>query len=212
VNEKGRKKAKAVPLATADVVLGRSKYVVPDSEELRRKIVADAVACGRVVNSVHQPTTRKSCPTTSVIEMSEETVTTEMVIGELPGIMEHYESADPGIPAVKEGIDKRDEECGNEAANNVRITLPGARSGKESFHEERQRAEDCGAGLQERGKRKVVGNENLNSPSSGRSEPKESPQKYRRIDTSPSPIILKERVNYVSILLHGLPCLIFKCA
>lgn len=199
VNGKGRKKAKAVRPATADVVLGRSKYVAPDPEELRRKIVADAAACGRVVNSVHEPATRKSCPTTSVNEMSEERVTAEMVTGELPGFMEHCAPADPVIPAAQECIDIRAEECGNEVANKVRTTPTGARAGKESFHEDRQRAEACGGASQEKRKRKAVGNANVNSPSTGRSDPEGSAQKYRRIDTSPSPIILQERVSYVSV-------------
>ena len=142
----------------------------------------------------------------SVIEPSEERVHAETVTGELPGIMEPSKSGDPGIPAAKEGIHIHAGECGIEAANKVRITPSGARSGKESFHEGRQRAEDCGAGLQERGKRKAVGNANVNSPSSGRLDPEESAQKYRRIDTNPSPIILKERASYVSVLLHG--CLV----
>ena len=212
VNGKGKKKEKAVPTATADVVLGRSKYAVPDPEELRRKIVADAAACGRVVNSMHRPATRKSCPTTSVMETPEERVHAELVTGEVPGIMEHCESRGLGIPAANEGIDIRAGECGNVAANKERITPTSARSEKEFFHEERERADDCGAGLQERGKRKAVGSSNVNSPSSGRSDPEGSAQKYRQVDTSPSPIILKERVSYVSVLLHGLPLLVFKCA
>jgi hypothetical protein len=205
VSGKGKKKAKAVPTATADVVLGRSKYAVPDPEELRRKIVADAAACGRVVSSVHQPAVRKSCPTTSVIETPEERVHVAQVTGEVLAVMEHCETRDPGIPTAKEGINIRAGECGNVAANKERSTPTGARSEKESYHEERQRADDSGAGLQERGKRKAVAALNVNSPSSDRSDPEGSAQKYRGIDTSPSLIILKERVSISPIIPHTIP-------
>ena len=54
---KGRKKVKAVRPATAEVVMGRTKYVVPDPEEMRRKMIADAEACGRVVKSLSHTAT-----------------------------------------------------------------------------------------------------------------------------------------------------------
>ena len=198
---KGKKTAKAMPSKSADVVLGRSKYAVPDPEELRRKIVADAAACGRVVTSLHQRITRKSCPTTSIIETSEEEVHATMVTGELPCIMEHCASPYAATPHAEECNHTHAEECANDAANDVALTPPVARTSKECVHEGQQPAEERGISLQERGKRKAGGNAIVNCHSSGREDPEESAQKYRRIDTSPSPIILKERVGDVQFSL-----------
>lgn len=69
---KGKKKLKAVRPGTADVVTGKSKYVVPDPEEMRQKRIADANACGRVVKSVSIAATRTSCPTTAPAGTSSE--------------------------------------------------------------------------------------------------------------------------------------------
>ena len=100
---KGGEKAKAMHPGTADVVLGRSKFVVPDPEELRRKRIADAVACGRVVKTLSQPTTRRSCPTMVVVETSEEKMHLELVTGGLDNVMEQSGSPVPAIPTACAG-------------------------------------------------------------------------------------------------------------
>lgn len=65
---KGKKKAKALRRGAAEVVLGRSKILVPVPEEMQRKRIEDVVACGRVVKSIVHPATRKSCLTTAKVE------------------------------------------------------------------------------------------------------------------------------------------------
>lgn len=187
---KGRKKVKAVRPATAEVVMGTSKYVVPDPEEMRRKMIADAEACGRVVKSLSQTSTRKSCPTTGVAETSEDRLQPELVTGDQSG------SPVPEMPAAEEGMDTQTQECGNAIADDIIITPSGQRYGKEVVHEEREHAPECARGLQERGKRKAIGNAVHISTSSERSDPAQSAQKYRRLNRSPSPIILKERVSW----------------
>lgn len=59
--------------------MGRFKYVMPDLEEMRQKMIADAEACGRVVTSFSQTATRESCRTTSVAETSEDRLQPELV-------------------------------------------------------------------------------------------------------------------------------------
>lgn len=71
---KGKKKAKSITTGTADVLLGRSKNPVPDPEELRRKRIEDAVACGRVVKTISNPAKRQSGPTTPSPEASEKNI------------------------------------------------------------------------------------------------------------------------------------------
>lgn len=133
---KGRKKVKAVRPATAEVIMGTSKYVVPDPEEMRRKMIADAEACGRVVKS-----TRKSCPTTGVGETSEDRLQPELVTGD------HSGSPVPEMPTAEDGMDTQTQECGNAIADDIRITPSGQRCGKEVVHEERQHATECARGL-----------------------------------------------------------------
>ena len=103
---KGRKKPKTVRHATAEVVMGRSKYVVPDPEEIRRKMIADAEACGWVPKSLSQPATRKSCPTPGAVEPSDNRGEPKLVAGEGPG------SPVPQMPATEEGMDIQPQECG----------------------------------------------------------------------------------------------------
>lgn len=98
-----KKKAKAVRTGTADVVLGRSKIAVPDPEELRRKRIEAAVACGRVVKTLSIPSTRQTCPTTAVGESSEENMHAELVTGGLE-IHSHSPSPVQGIPAASAGM------------------------------------------------------------------------------------------------------------
>lgn len=52
----------------ADVVAGRTKCPVADPNELRRKRIEDALACGRVVKTILHPGTR---PGTTMIDDSE---------------------------------------------------------------------------------------------------------------------------------------------
>ena len=172
---RGRKKAKTVRPATAEVVMGRSKYVVPDPEEIRRKMIADAEACGRVVKSLSQTTTRKSCPTPELVEQSVDRVQPEFVPGD------HSGSPGPEMPAAEEGMDIQAQECGTEVIVN----------------EERETVNaECARPVQERGKRKAIGSAVRISTSPERSDPAQSAQKYRRLNRSPSPIILKERVRW----------------
>jgi hypothetical protein len=150
----GEKKAKAVPTGTADVVMGKSKYAVPDPEELRRKMITDAEACGRVVKSLSQTAAQKPCPMTSALEGSEGRTHLETMTGELHTVMEQFGSPVPAIPDEEEGMDKHAEEYGNDDVNPDRITPSGARSRKESFHEERHVDSECALGVQDSGKRK----------------------------------------------------------
>jgi hypothetical protein len=171
---KGKKKAKAVPSGTADVVMGRSKYAVPDPEELRRKMIAYAEACGRVVKSLSQPATRKSCPTTSAIETLEGKSQLETMTGELNTVMGEFGSPVSAIPDAKEDLEKPVQEYGNEVVNPVRITPSGARLGKEPGNEERQQASECAMGVHDSGKRKAMRHVIVNSTSTERSDPGES--------------------------------------
>lgn len=194
---KGRKKTKAVRPATAEVVLCGSKYVVPDPEEMRRKMIADAEACGRVVKSLSQPAIRKSIPTTAITETTEDPLQPELVTGELHSVMDHSGSPVPEMPAAEEGMDIQTQECGNVIANDIRSAPSGPRSAHEAVHEERQHAEGSARGLLDKGKRKAIRNVVLSSTSSERSDPAESAQKYRRLNRSLSPIIWKERVSCI---------------
>ena len=200
---KGKKKAMAVRPGTAEVVMGRSKYAVPDPEELRRKMIADAEACGRVVKSLSTPASRKSCATTSAIGTPEGRTQLETITGEVPPVMEQFGSPIPAIPDAEEGSDKHAEEYGNEVEPPVTITASGARSGKESGNEERQRASECALGVHESGKRKAMRHVVINSTSPERSDPGESAQKRRRVNRSPSPIILQERVSHSLVHLSS---------
>lgn len=194
---KGRKKTKAVPPATAEVVMGRSKYVVPDPEEMRRKMVADAAACGRVVKSLSQPATRRSCPTTAHTETTPDQQQPELVTGELQSVMDRQGSPIPEMPAAEEGMDTQTRECVNSIANEDRMTPSGRHSGNEVVHEERQHGEGSARRLQDKGKRIVIEDVVLNSTSSERSDPAQSAQKHRRPPRSPSPIILKEQASCI---------------
>jgi hypothetical protein len=195
ISGKVSKKAKAVRPATADVVFGKSKYAVPDPEEQRRKMIADASACGRVVKSVSQPGSRKSCPTTAPLDPSEGRPNAEIVTGEDHTVMDHFGSPVHGIPHAGEGIDNSPTEHGNEAPNPVRGTPLGHRSGKEPFHDEIQQPEECAVGLQGSGKRKSRHTVVVSSTSTERSDPEGSARKHRRLNRSHSPILLKERVS-----------------
>ena len=198
---KGKKKAKNVRPATTDVVLGKSKFVVADPEEMRRKVIADAEACGRVVKSVSQPATRRSCTTSAVNGIAEERMQAELVTGGIQSVMEHCGSPHPGIPVAGEGMDVHTQECGNVIASDGKMTPSAQRPGKEHFHEERQPTQQCADGLQESGKRKITKNAVLVTSSSERSDRAERAQKYRRLNMSTSPIILKERVRCISMFL-----------
>lgn len=74
----GRKKGKSIRTGTVDVMLGRSKNPVQDPEELRRKIIEDAVACGRVVKTISNPAKRQTCPTMATRDSSAEKIDEEM--------------------------------------------------------------------------------------------------------------------------------------
>lgn len=187
---KGRKKVKAVRPATAEVVMGRSKYVVPDPEELRRKLVADAEACGRVVKSLSAPAIRKSCPSIPVADPSEDRLQPELARGD------QFGSPVPEMPQAEQGMDTQTQEVGEAIADDIRITPSRQRSGKEVVHEEIEQSPEPARGKQERGKRKATGNAVRISSSSERSDPAQSAQKYRRLNRSPSPIILTDRVSW----------------
>lgn len=193
---KGRKKVKAVRPGTTDVVLGRSKYAVPDHEEMRRKRIADANACGRVVKCVSQAATRKSCPTTAPAGTSSERSHPELVTGGVDNVNARSRSPIPGIAPADEGMDTHSQECENTNGIDVRVTPSGVGTGQEHYREDREHAKECLHGGQERGKRKVVEIEIVNSTSSERSD--ENAQKYRRLEMSPSPIIVKERVSCIT--------------
>lgn len=197
VAQKERKKTKAVPTATADVVMGRSKYVVPDPEEMRRKMIVDAEACGRVVKSLSKPAIRRSCPTTAVTDTIEDEQQPDLVAEELHTVMDHSGSPIPEMPDVEEGMDIRTRECVNVIASDMRITPSGRRSGKEAAHEGREHAKGIAHGLQDKGKRKVIEDVVLNSTSSERSDPAASAQKYRHLNRSPSPIIQKIQASFI---------------
>jgi hypothetical protein len=200
---KGRKKTKGVPPATAEVVMGRSKYVVPDPEEMKRKMMADAEACGRVVRSLSQPALRRSCPTTVVTETIEDQQSPELVTGEPHSVMAHSGSPIPEMPAAEEGMEPETRACVHVIAYEGRITPSGRRSGSEAVHEERQHAEGSARRLQDKGKRKVIEDVVLNSTSSEHSDSAKHEQMYGRLNRSPSPIILKEQAS--CIVYHSLP-------
>ena len=189
---KGRKKAKAVRPGAADLVMGRSKYAVPDPAELRRKMIEDAEACGRVVKTLSQPTTRKSCPAPAAVETPEGTIQAELI-----NELDHVGSPDPAIPDAENGMDKHAEECGNEV---VRVTPSSARVGKETYNEDIQLADELGVASS--GKRKAMRHEMANSSSTDGMDPGESAQKHRRLNRSPSPIVLKERVSHTLVSVH----------
>lgn len=192
VSGKGKKKLKAVPTGTADVVLGRSKYAVPDPEEMRRKRIADANACGRVVKCVTQAATRKSCPSLAAAGTSCPRSPPNIVAGGVDNVKQHSRSPDPATPA-DEGMDTHTQEGENTNGNDVRATPPSVGTRQEQCRQERQHAQENAHCGKERGKRKAVEIEIVNSTSSERSD--DSAQKYRRSEMSPSPIILKERVS-----------------
>lgn len=64
---KGLKKTKTMPIAAADVVLGRAEKTVQSVEEQNRKTEEDARACGRVARTISSPALRKTCPTTRTL-------------------------------------------------------------------------------------------------------------------------------------------------
>ena len=68
---KGKNIAKYDRTGPADVVLGRTKNPVADPEELRRKRVEDAAACGRVVKTIKPPGKRRSYTTVPDTESSD---------------------------------------------------------------------------------------------------------------------------------------------
>lgn len=80
---KGKTKLKSVRTTTAGVVLGRSKQSIPDPKELRRKRIADVVACGRVVRTILKSPTRRTCPTTLEGESSPENIQAELERGDI---------------------------------------------------------------------------------------------------------------------------------
>ena len=102
----------------------------------------------------------------------------------------------PEMPAAEEGIDTQTHEIGNATADGIIITPSGQRPGKEVVHEEREHGPSPARGLQEKGKRKAIGNAVRISTSSERSDPAQSARKYRRLNRSPSPIIMEERVSW----------------
>lgn len=81
VPAKGRKNTKTLRSGTANILLGISKTTVPDPEELRRKRIEDAVACGRVVRTVAKQANRHACPTTAARSSSEEDIQAELEAG-----------------------------------------------------------------------------------------------------------------------------------
>jgi hypothetical protein len=100
---RGKTKVKSVRTATAGVVFGRSKQSIPDPEELRRKRIADAVACGRVVRTILNSPTRRTCPTTLEGESSPENIQAELESGDIemdshsPSPLEQNPTACAGI-------------------------------------------------------------------------------------------------------------------
>lgn len=56
-----------MPIATVNVVLGKSTNPVPDVEELCRKREEDAAVCGRIIRTIPKPGTREGCPTRTLI-------------------------------------------------------------------------------------------------------------------------------------------------
>jgi hypothetical protein len=51
-----------MPEATVNVIRGRSDNVVPNVEEMRRKLAEDAKACGRVIKTVSTLGSNKAGP------------------------------------------------------------------------------------------------------------------------------------------------------
>ena len=190
VGGKGRKKAKGVRPGTIDLVLGRSKYAVLDPEEMSRKRVADANACGRVVKSVSQATTRTALPTAALVGTSTEISPPELVAVGVDNVKEPSRSPDLGSTPVDEGMDTHNQECENTNGVNLGVSPSAGGTPQERNREERQHA----PGTLDRGKRKVVEWENVRSTSSERSE--DRAEKYRRAEMSSFPMIVKERVSY----------------
>lgn len=166
-------------------------------------MIADAEACGRVVRSVSQPGHRKSRPTTAPIDTSEGRPNAEIATGEDHTVMDHLGSPVHGIPHAGEGIDNTATERGNEAPNPVRATPSGHRSGKEPFHDEIQQPRECALGLQGSVKRKSMRTVVVSSTSTEGSDPEGGARKLRRLNRSPSPILLKERVSFILVLLNA---------
>ena len=192
---KGRKKVKAVHPGIADVVLGKSKYAVPGPEEMRRKKIAYANACGQVVKCVSQAATRKSCRTTALAGTSSERSHPELVTGGVDNVNACSRSPVLKIAPTNERMDTHTQECENTNGIDVRVTPSGVGTGQEHYHEDRQHAQECLHDGQERGKRKAIEIEIVDSTSFERSN--ESAQKYRCLEMSPSPIIVKERVSCI---------------
>lgn len=69
---KGKNNVKYDRTRPADVVAGRTKNPVADPDELRRKRIEDALACGRVVKTILHPGKRRSCTTIADTESSEQ--------------------------------------------------------------------------------------------------------------------------------------------
>lgn len=105
-----------------------------------------------------------------------------------------------------EGMDIHTQKCEDIIGNDVILTPSSQRSGKEHYHEERQHAQEYAHDLQERGKRKCVEKAIANSiiiSSSERSDRAESAQKYRRMNKSPSPIIMQEQVSCLPVFVSN---------
>lgn len=64
------------------MVLGLTKSLVLDSEEVRRKRLEDALACGRVVTTITKPTKRQTCPTITIHDTSGELPVEESAKGD----------------------------------------------------------------------------------------------------------------------------------
>lgn len=69
---KGKNNLKYDRMGPANVVLGRTKNPVADPNELRRKRVEDAAACGRVVKTIPHPGKRRGCTTIADTESSDQ--------------------------------------------------------------------------------------------------------------------------------------------
>lgn len=192
---KGKKKVKSMRPGTADVVLGRLKYAVPDPEDMRRKRVADAHACGGVVKCVSQAATRMSCPTTAPAGTLSERAHPEFSAGDVDNVNEQSASPVAGQTPAHKGLDTHTQEYENTTGIDVRVTPSHVGTGQENYREDRQHAQESAHGGNEGGKRKAVEIEIVNSTSCERSD--ESAQKQQRLELSPSPIIVKERVSCI---------------
>lgn len=108
---------------TTDLVLGRSKYAVPNPEEMSRKKIADANACGRMVKYVSQAATQTSCPTTALVGTSTESSPPELVTVGVDNVKEPSRSPDLGSTPAYEGMDTHTQECENISAQSHRPYL-----------------------------------------------------------------------------------------